>query len=401
MASFQKYDTKSGERWMFVIENGIDPKTGNRRRIVKRGFKKQKDAKDAAKVLEYQLGIRQLEAKNDITFRDMADEWLSVYEMTDRKISTIRVRKHEIGHLNEYFGFYKLKDITKKMYQNCLNDLKRKDKLAHNTISGIHGTARMIFKRAMEQDLIIQDPSTYAFIPKDKKTVEDIENTKVEDQYLEKHELKLFLDKAKELNMETYTMLFTLAWTGLRAGELVALKWKDIDFEEKTINITKTYYNPKNNTKDYHLLPPKTDGSIRKIIVEDEVINVLKSHEVKLKAIKLQVGKKEYYDHDFVFARMNAPYFGYPHFIKTVENRMASVLKKIPQITKHLTPHSLRHTHTSLLAEAGVELLQIMDRLGHTDDETTTQVYLHITKDRKKEASQKFGELMRNLSQNG
>ena len=55
-----------------------------------------------------------------------------------------------------------------------------------------------------------------AFIPKDKKTVEDIENTKVEDQYLEKHQLKLFLDKAKELNIETYTMLFTLAWTGLR-----------------------------------------------------------------------------------------------------------------------------------------------------------------------------------------
>jgi integrase len=61
-------------------------------------------------------------------------------------------------------------------------------------------------------------------------------------------------------------------------------------------------------------------------------------------------------------------------------------------------PHSLRHTHTSLLAEAGVELLQIMERLGHTDDETTTRVYLHITKDRKKEASQKFGELMRGLN---
>ena len=98
---------------------------------------------------------------------------------------------------------------------------------------------------------------------------------------------------------------------------------------------------------------------------------------------------------------MIGPYYGYPHFIKIVENRMRSVLKELPQITKRLTPHSLRHTHTSLLAEAGVELLQIMDRLGHTDDETTTQVYLHITKDRKKEASQKFGELMRNLSQNG
>ena len=396
MARIQKYETKKGDRWMFVIENGIDPQTGNRRRVVKRGFLKQKDAKNAAKEMEYQLGVRNLDTKTNITFQEMSEEWLSVYQLTSRKISTVRVRIHEIGHLNEYFAQYKLKDINKKMYQNMLTDLKNTKQLAHNTISGIHGTARMIFKRAMEQDLIVSDPSQFAFIPKDKKTVEDIENTKVEDKYLEKHELKLFLDVAKEMDEETYAMLFTLAWTGFRAGELVALKWKDIDFVENTINITKTYYNPKNNTKDYHLLPPKTAGSIRKIIVEDEVIKTLQRHKIRQNEIKLQISQ-EYYDEDFVFARMNAPYFGYPHFIKTIENRMKAVLKRVPSITKHLTPHSLRHTHTSLLAEAGVELLQIMDRLGHTDDETTTQVYLHITKDRKKEASQKFGELMRNL----
>ncbi|WP_236695055.1 site-specific integrase [Peribacillus butanolivorans] len=196
--------------------------------------------------------------------------------------------------------------------------------------------------------------------------------------------------------MDDYVIFLTLSWTGHRASELVALKWKDIDFEENAINITKTYYNPRNNTKDYKLLPPKTNGSIRKIDVEDEVINPLHKHRLKQKEIKLQVGK-EYYDKDFVFGRLNAPYFGYPHFIKTIENRMESLLTKTRAINKRLTPHSLRHTHTSLLAEAGVELLQIMDRLGHTEDETTTQVYLHITKDRKKEASQKFAQLMRSL----
>ncbi|MFE4133225.1 hypothetical protein [Peribacillus sp. YIM B13482] len=55
------------------------------------------------------------------------------------------------------------------MYQNALNDLKKKEQLAHNTISGIHGTARMIYKRAMEQDLLLADPTEYAFIPKEKK----------------------------------------------------------------------------------------------------------------------------------------------------------------------------------------------------------------------------------------
>jgi len=383
MAYVKKYQTKKGERWMYVVENGIDPQIGNRRRIVKKGFIKQKDAKDALKEFERKTSGKKFEDKN-LTFEEVAEDWLDVYSETDVKISTIRVRKHEIGHLNRYFAKYKIKDITKRMYQNALNDLKKKEQLAHNTISGIHGTARMIYKRAMEQDLLLADPTEYAFIPKDKKTVEDIENKKVEDKYLEKYELKAFLDTAKtQGEVDDYVIFLTLSWTGLRAGELVALKWKDIDFEENTINITKTYYNPRNNTKDYKLLPPKTNGSIRKIDVEDEVINTLHKHKLKQKEIKLQVGK-EFYDKDFVFGRLNAPYFGYPHFIKTIENRMESLLKKTPAINKRLTPHSLRHTHTSLLAEAGVELLQIMDRLGHTEDETTTQVYLHITKERKK-----------------
>jgi integrase len=64
------------------------------------------------------------------------------------------------------------------------------------------------------------------------------------------------------------------------------------------------------------------------------------------------------------------------------------------ELNTDLTPHSLRHTHTSLLAEAGVSLEQIMDRLGHTDDHITKNVHLHVTHEMKKEASQKFSELM-------
>jgi integrase len=72
-------------------------------------------------------------------------------------------------------------------------------------------------------------------------------------------------------------------------------------------------------------------------------------------------------------------------------------LLRIACLNEDLTPHSLRHTHTSLLAEARVSLEQIMDRLGHTDDQITKNVYLHDTQEMKKEASQKFGELMRSL----
>ncbi|WP_112179753.1 tyrosine-type recombinase/integrase [Paraliobacillus zengyii] len=87
---------------------------------------------------------------------------------------------------------------------------------------------------------------------------------------------------------------------------------------------------------------------------------------------------------------------GYPIYVKKVLLRMKRILKRAG-LNEKLTPHSLRHTQTSLLAEAKVSLEQIMDRLGHSDDHTTKNIYLHVTKELKKDASQKFGLLMKSL----
>lgn len=72
-------------------------------------------------------------------------------------------------------------------------------------------------------------------------------------------------------------------------------------------------------------------------------------------------------------------------------------LLKLANLDTRLTPHSLRHTHTSLLAEANVTLEEIMARLGHKNDQTTRNIYLHITETRKKEAVRKFGQLMQSV----
>jgi integrase len=103
-----------------------------------------------------------------------------------------------------------------------------------------------------------------------------------------------------------------------------------------------------------------------------------------------------YYDKGYVFANFNR-HPGYPILIKFVQSRMARLLKKISVLNSGLTPHSLRHTHTSLLAEAKVKIDEIMDRLGHIDDEVTRKVYLHVTAEMKKDASDKFSKLMRSL----
>lgn len=129
--------------------------------------------------------------------------------------------------------------------------------------------------------------------------------------------------------------------------------------------------------------------------MDEEVIRALKDHKNVQDEVIKRLGNA-YHNGDFIFAKMERQY-GYPIVIKIVQNRMARLLR-IANLNQELTPHSLRHTHNSLLAEAGVSLEQIMDRLGHSDDKITKNVYLHVTQEMKKEASHKFAQLMRSLN---
>jgi len=401
---------KRGKTWSYVIDVGIKAGTGKRDQATKGGFKTKGEAQAAAAALINELEQGTYVKEADTTFEEFCEEWLEYYKNTGkkrRKDGTIRIRKHEIGHLKKHFAKLKLKNITLRQYQKALNDLKEhgkgKDKkgqdkggLSNQTLEGIHVTARMIFKRAIELALIKNDPTQYAYIPKDEaQSVDELEVEDEEIKYLEKDELSVFLRTAREHGLDKdYIIFLTLAYTGMRIGELLALKWKDIDFGENSINIYKTLYNPKNNIIQYKLVPPKTPTSKRKISIDETVLEELKKHKAKQNAVKLE-HRSEWHDKDFIFTK-EKDYWGYPEIAKTAERRMKRLLK-IAGLNTDLTPHSLRHTHTSLLAEAGVSLPEIMERLGHKDDETTRLVYMHTTKTMKKEASRKFSELMKSL----
>ncbi|MCE5287016.1 MAG: tyrosine-type recombinase/integrase [Pelosinus sp.] len=387
MASF----FKRGKTWCYSMYVGKD-QNGKRIKRKKGGFKTKKEAQAAAALVETELTSNTFIIESDITFKDFAQIWLDGYSL-QVKISTARVRTHEIDKLKQYFNLIRMRDITKKQYQDTLFDLQKQG-LASNTISGVHGTARMIFKKAVELDVIRNDPTQYARPPRKVETLEDIEKADDVPKYLEKEELATFLRLAHDAGMKyDYTMFLVLAYTGLRVGELCALKWADIDFKEHLIKITRTYYNPKNNIMKYELLPPKTKASRRAINITEKVIAELEIHRAKQSKFKM-LNRDRWHDEDFIFCVDRYP--GYPTYIKLIEGRMTRLLK-IACLPENLTPHSLRHTHTSLLAEAGVGLEEIMERLGHSDDDTTRKVYLHVTKDMKKEAAKKFDNLMDNL----
>ncbi|MET3683253.1 integrase [Alkalibacillus flavidus] len=383
-----------GAKYTFVVDIGTDPKTGKRKQKSKGGFKTKQEAELALASLINDIQVGTFIKESDELFKDFSQEWLTIYSETNTvKPGTIRIRQHEINKLLPFLSNLKLKDISRKIYQNALDNLKENG-FADNTLSGVHRTGRMIFRKAIEMEKIKKDPTEFAYLKRTKKTIQDLEDTELPN-YLEKEELYHFLETAKNEGIDQDYLTFkTLSYTGIRVGELVALKWKDIDFNNHTLKITKTYYNPQNNTLKYQLVPPKTKRSKRIVSVDENVTDLFKKHLAIQNKVKMEK-RTSYNDEGFIFTKKER-HPGYPILIKIVENRMKRLLK-LAGLNEILTPHSLRHTHTSLLAEAGVDLEIIMERLGHSDDQTTKNIYLHVTRDMKKEASQKFSELMRSL----
>lgn len=380
---------RSNGKWSYTVSCGMDPLTKKQKQITKSGFATKKEAISAARKIEAEVENGTYLKETKMTFESFSHDWIKLYSQ-NAKISSVRARSKEMKHFISVWGPYPLKKINKQIYQKRIVELS--EKYSRNYVSGIHACGRMIFNHAVEMGLIKLNPTENIHLPKHQAKVEEIENQEDEMKFLEKEELARFLRIAKSDGLEIdYLTFTTLAYTGLRIGELLALKWTDFDKEKGSIRVTKTLYNPNNNIKKYELLPPKTSGSIRTIRIDEGLIKMLYRHEIKQKEIKLQKGSI-YVDNQFIFARND----GHPQLRKLIEIRLKRLLKKA-DIEKNITPHSFRHTHTSLLIEAGVGVKEIQQRLGHTDINTTMNIYAHMTANMEEKASQQFSKLMKDL----
>lgn len=388
---------RKNNSWYFTIEAGMQA-NGKRRRIIRGGFSREKDAKKAAREFENNLEAGTLVIKtNNITLHEfMWCNWFN-YHKNFVKISTQVVLKGSLKRIDRYFGEHaRLKNITPTMCLEFINTLFYEYKLSRATIITTLSSLKMIFKHAVVVEKILaNDPTKYISLPKlyakdrEKLTLQ-AEQKKL---YLEKNEVLDFL-KATQLarNAFPFTMFFTLLiYTGMRTGEALALEWKNIDFANKVIRVRATVYYRVNDKFDVY--SPKTKRSIRDIIMPDTLVMALKSYRKQFLEYKLRnrsIWKDNGYD--FVFVSQKEP--GNPIRYSTVSSCARRLGRKIG--IKNLHPHMFRHTHVSILAAQRVPLAAIKERLGHSTDKTTEQIYLHITKQFKIEVANAFDDALQN-----
>lgn len=372
----------------------IDSATGKRKQKETRGFTSAKAAFTEGIRIEEELRSGIYVDQSKILVHEWVEMWLQIYsDSEDVKNSTILVRRTSLKRLVKLIGMLKLKEVTPFHYQEILNNMKREG-LARPTISNLHAATRMLFAKAIQLKLIADDPTENCKVPNYRKTIEQLESGDLP-KYLEKEELSAFL-KAADFENDDYRlkqfhhMLFILAYTGMRIGELHALKWTDIDYVNSQISITKTV-SMSRGVELFELTPPKTKESNRKIDVSKNVIKFFKMQESALNKYKM-LRRDEFKDFNFVFVNAGSKP-GFPVAKDLTQLHFKKVLMKA-NLKSHYTPHSLRHTYTSLLAEAGISLPVIQRLLGHGSSHITEQVYLHVTKTKKREAAEKLDELM-------
>lgn len=377
--------------WMEKLSNGKykfferykDPYTEKLKKVSVTMEKKTPQARNQAAILlqekiKQKLGEKQ-HFVSDITFEKLYEEFEENWKH-GVKNSTVyaskNVKKEILKHIE---GDYLVRNIDRRLLQKVIDQLLQ-DGRSHNYVSKIKFKLNQIMKFAVRMNYIDTNEMLFVEMPRKVITTDDLrkKNTK----YLDQKEFKLFIQNLKEEALCDYRITKyiriakVLFLTGMRYGELAALNYKkDIDFSKKTIHIKHTYdFRQKERTT------PKTIKSDRVITAPQKVLDIIKEQIIE--------NATNGFDTDFIFINT----LGEP--ITNV--RVIAALKRHGQkigIDKNITTHMFRHSHISLLAELGIPLTAIMDRVGHSDSKTTLEIYSHVTQKMVSDISSKLDKI--------
>ena len=346
-------DKKTG-KWL--IQFRYTDWQGVRRKTTKRGFATKREAE------EY---VRNFLASQQADFNINFQEFLKLYydDMTPRlRENTMRNKKYIIDlKILPYFSNKRMNGITAADIRKWQNELISQG-YSQTYLRTINNQLTAVFNYAVRYYDLQNNPC--------RKAGRMGKNKADEMKFWTKDEFYKFIDSIMD-KQKSYAAFMTLFWTGMRLGELLALTPADIDFENKTISISKSYQ--RLDGKDVITLP-KTPKSKRTITVPDFLLADLKDYMNSIYCLE---------DTDRLF--QVTKYF--------MEHEMQRGIKNSG--VKRIRIHDIRHSHCALLFEMGITPLEVADHLGHERVETTMNVYAHIYPNKQRALSDKLEKVYR------
>lgn len=346
---------KDKKRGTWYVSVYVELNNGDRKRVVRRGFKTRPEAKKAEAEIIFNAAI---ENPDNPLFENVLIEYMEWYEKR-RKTSTVYNLKGTIKrHIEPYFGDKHIQDIKKRDIMKFHDYLL--EKLSIVTAKSIHKNFSAILNYAIQMEYLNVN------VAREVGNIDAKEEKKIDYWTLE--EFKRFMVVVDNERYQTLFML--LFYSGARIGEALALTWNDVYFENNLIDINKRYYKTEIDT-------PKNDSSIRKIKLPNHTMNLLRRLKLKSKH------KKESY---YIFGSFHKPinhssvslmYYKYLDLFIDEEGK---------QTLKRIRLHDFRHSHASYLINKGYDIQIISKRLGHDKISTTYDIYAHLYPNKEDEA---------------
>jgi integrase len=306
--------------------------------------------------------------------------WLPVIRNQLKESTFDSYQRNMINHVLPRLGGVRLDELTPRMLTNMYVELLESGRLngdrrglSPKTVRYIHTTIHKALADAVDEGLLTTNPAERAKPPKPGR------RSRSELQFWGPAEVARFLDYSRGTELEP---LWHLAvFTGMRRGELLGLRWKDIDFERKRLSIRRNLVSVANRIVE---TTPKSHQA-RVVDLDETTIGVLRRHHTR---DTLRAARPGGVTEERVFQRAE----GGDYHPERVSDAFGRILRtaRLPKIRLH----DLRHTHATLALRAGVSPKVISERLGHHTPEFTMHQYAHVLPGMQAEAAAQIATLV-------
>ena len=359
------------KKYEITVEGERDLLTGKRNRMYKT-VGSMKEAKSVMRqmIVDMERGIAVRKSPKRVS--EWLDEWLEMYLPNIAETTKIGYKTKIKNYIKPALGDIYLQSLRAEHVQKMVNDMIARG-LAPKNIRDTYNNINAAMKKAVRLRMIPFNPCEGVELPKLKRY-----RAKVYDIKMIHH----LLDVAKDTDM--YLPILLCVTVGLRRGELLALRWDNIDFKNSILQVRS---NMVRGEKDFVIKSPKTEAGVRDIRLGDEVMSVLREERKRYLEDALTQGIG-FQNLNFVIRQSD----GSPIRPDSMSKKWRRFLedKKLPSIRFH----DLRHSNATALIQAGVNARVVQQRLGHSDVNITLNTYTHVLPEMDMEAAEKLDCIM-------
>ena len=369
MSAGRIWHNKKTDRYVAILECGRDESGKRKQRF--RNATTKKEARQLLLQMQRELEEGMLDPSK-ASLGDYLQDWLR--DVVRHRVATRTFERYESVlrcHVIPQLGGVRLAALRPDQVQRRYGEMLDQG-MSPATVQKTHGALHSALRHAVRMRMIPRNPSDDLVLPKIRRP---------EIKPLSEEEIARMLAVAEGTNVGA--ALLTLLTTGMRRGEVLALRWEDVDFERRTVAVRRTL---EQSSQGIALKEPKTRRSARIIALPSATVDALRSHKAKQAEARLTTGP--------AFNHSGLVFPGPRGDLWRPDNFGAACHKVFKRAELSCRLHDLRHTQATLLLQQGVHPKVVQERLGHANVSITLDIYSHVAPHMQEEAAARIDEAL-------